>query len=119
MRHYQIARCLQCGLEFNASFLGGGEDGETFDQHYFLVDHRSAFAPYLHDYRRDPSLPVFEHRLAQIESQIPAGSVLDVGPGLGTFLRLARERGWKTQAVDISHFTARHIRERHAIDVFR
>lgn len=116
---YQIARCVSCDVLFNSAFRGGGEEGETFDQNYFLNVHSSAFASHVEDYRRDPSVPVFDRRLDFIESRVPRGRLLDVGPGLGTFLCVARDRGWEVAGLDISQFNVTHIREKHGIDMFR
>ena len=42
-------------------------------------------------------------RLAELEKQRqPKGHLLDVGCGIGTFLRLAREQGWEPHGVDPS-----------------
>lgn len=118
LKHYNIVRCSQCGFDFNAHFAGGGDTGDTFDEAYFLEVHGAAFRDYQKDFRRDPSLQLFLRGLDKIESYISPGRVLDVGPGLGTFLCVAREKGWLPQGVDVSHFATRHIKEVHGIDVF-
>ena len=118
LQTYDIRRCQTCDTDFNAAFAGGGSDGELFGREYFEVSHKEAFAPQFDDYRHDPSLPVFIRRLEQIEQSIGVGSVLDVGPGLGTFLRVARERGWSVHGVEISRFASDFIRRRHQVDVF-
>jgi 2-polyprenyl-3-methyl-5-hydroxy-6-metoxy-1,4-benzoquinol methylase len=61
---------------------------------------------------------VFLDRLVQIESTMGVGTVLDVGPGLGTFLRLAAERGWRAEGVEVSAFAAEFIRRQHKLPVF-
>lgn len=118
LRSYDIHKCTSCGGEFNASFEGGGSDGQLFDREYFEVQHKEAFAQQFRDYREDPSLPVYTRRLAQIESRIGIGRVLDVGPGLGTFLRTARDHGWRAEGVELSSFAAEFIRKTHGVPVF-
>lgn len=115
---YEIHRCRSCGTEYNASFSGGGGDGQLFSRDYFEVQHREAFAAQFDDYRNDPSLPVFRRRLDQIESLIGIGSVLDIGPGLGAFVRLASDRGWRAEGVEVSAFAADFIRRQHGLPVF-
>src|SRR5690606_6955751 len=115
---YDIHECLRCTTAFNASFTGGGGDEELFGRSYFEVQHKEAFAGSLRDYRADPSLPVFVRRLEQIEQLIGVGRVLDVGPGLGTFLRAARERGWDVQGVELSAYAAEFIRRTHRLPVY-
>ena len=118
LQSYDIHRCQSCNADFNASFVGGGADGQLFSREYFEVQHKEAFAHQLQDYRLDPSLPVFARRLAQIEQAIGVGRVVDVGPGLGTFLRLARDRGWHAEGVEMSAFASDYIRRTHRLDVF-
>ena len=115
---YEIHHCSSCDTEFNASFAGGGADGQLFDRTYYEVRHKEAFADQFNDYRRDPSAPVFLARLRQIEARVGVGSVLDVGSGLGTFLRLARDNGWHAEGVEVSAFAARFARETHGLRVF-
>jgi 2-polyprenyl-3-methyl-5-hydroxy-6-metoxy-1,4-benzoquinol methylase len=115
---YDIHRCHACNADFNASFVGGGGDGQLFSRQYFEVQHKEAFAQQLEDYRLDPSLPVFARRLSQIEQAIGVGRVVDVGPGLGTFLRVARDRGWHAEGVEMSTFASDFIRKTHQLDVF-
>lgn len=115
---YRINRCRSCAAEFNASFDGGGQAGELFDRTYYEVRHKEAFAAGLEDYHADQSLPVFRRRLEQIEARTGVGTILDVGPGLGTFLRLAHEAGWKSEGVEVSAFAADFIRRTHGLSVF-
>jgi SAM-dependent methyltransferase len=115
---YEIQICAWCDTEFNASFTGGGSDGELFGRDYFEVRHREAFSTQFTDYRHDPSLPVFVRRLEQIEERIGVGRVLDIGPGLGTFLGVARDRGWRAEGVELSAFAADFIRTQHGVPVF-
>ena len=115
--HYRIARCGGCGLEFNADFRhGDGSDG-TFGKEYFTERHHAAFEGALTDYRNDPSVPVFGRRLEQIEKRTARGRLIDVGCGPGTFLRVAKERGWQVEGVDISNFAAAQARAAHGIHV--
>ncbi len=118
LHSYQIHRCLWCETDFNACFVGGGADGELFSRHYFEIQHKEAFTRRAEDYRLDPSCPVFARRLSQIEQAIGVGRVVDVGPGLGTFLRVARDRGWHVEGVELSAFASEFIRRTHQIEVF-
>jgi 2-polyprenyl-3-methyl-5-hydroxy-6-metoxy-1,4-benzoquinol methylase len=118
LHRYQIRRCRACGTEFNASFIGGGADGQLFDCTYYEVRHKEAFEVQFEDYRSDPSAPVFLARLHDIEARIGVGTVLDVGSGLGTFLRLARDNGWDAEGVEVSAFAARFARETHRLRIF-
>ena len=98
--------------------MGGGAEGQSFGRQYFEVQHKEAFAHQFENYRLDPSLPVFARRLSQIEQAIGVGRVVDVGPGLGTFLRVARDRGWHAEGVEMSAFASDFIRRTHQLEVF-
>lgn len=119
LRGYQIRACGACGFLWNADFRGGGEAAGTFSRDYFLVHHRAGFAPQIADFRNDLSLPVYARRLDALEARLGRGRLLDVGPGFGTFLRLARDRGWQVEGVEVSEFAAGQIRAAHGIAVFR
>jgi SAM-dependent methyltransferase len=119
LENYEIHRCQRCGADYNAWFKGGGGTGELFDRDYFEVRHKEAFAAaQFDDHTKDPSAAVFLRRLDQIERALGVGSVLDVGPGLGTFLRLAVDRGWRAEGVEVSAFAADFIRKQHKVPVF-
>jgi 2-polyprenyl-3-methyl-5-hydroxy-6-metoxy-1,4-benzoquinol methylase len=114
---YRIAHCGGCGLEFNADFRHGDSEEGTFGQEYFTERHHAAFEAALTDYRKDPSVPVFTRRLEQLEARTRRGTLIDVGCGPGTFLRVARDHGWKVEGVDISHFAAAQAQASHGIVV--
>ena len=118
LRGYEVVRCAACDLWFNGGFGRGGGAAEVFAAGYYLDRHREAFAPLLEDHQADLSLPVYRRWLERLEATLGRGRLLDVGAGLGTFLRLARDRGWDAAGVEISGFAAAHIRERHGIEVF-
>lgn len=116
---YRIAACGECGLQFNADFQGGGEQNGTFNEDYYRQQHEAAFAAQFGDISTDPSFVVYRHWLEHIEREHKVGRLLDVGSGLGTFLRLACDRGWQAQGVEISRFGVDYARTRHALDVFQ
>jgi SAM-dependent methyltransferase len=118
LRGYEVAECQSCGLQFNAGFGGGRPAAEVFSKEYYLVEHRDFFAAQLADGETDLSEPVYLRHLEQLETFVGRGRLLDVGAGLGTFLRLARERGWDVQGVEISPFAADHIRRTVGVPVF-
>ena len=118
---YRIAGCKQCGFEFHDGFKGGGGDRDMFSAEYYTERHGSAFGTQLAgDYERDPSAPVYGRWLREIASRLPGGSgcILDVGCALGTFLAMARDRGFEPRGVEISQFASSFARERRGLDVF-
>lgn len=115
---HKIAGCGACGLLFNTRFGNGGPAAEVFAAAYYLERHGAGFAPQLADHRADLSLPIYQRWLDELEATLGRGRLLDVGAGVGTFLRLARDRGWDASGTEISSFAAEHIRRHHGIAVF-
>ena len=46
--------------------------------------------------------PIFEKRLRAIEELVPKGRLLDVGCSVGTFMDVARARGWQVAGVELN-----------------
>jgi 2-polyprenyl-3-methyl-5-hydroxy-6-metoxy-1,4-benzoquinol methylase len=115
---YRIARCGACGFEYQPGFRGGGGADGVFSQDYYQVLQQEAFQAQFEDYALDPSAPVFRRWLEAIERRVPRGRILDVGSALGTFLRIAADRGWAEQGVEISRFAAEFAREKRGLSVF-
>jgi 2-polyprenyl-3-methyl-5-hydroxy-6-metoxy-1,4-benzoquinol methylase len=89
-----------------------------FSEAYYRCRHHEAFEAQFDDYHRDPSAGVYQHWLGRIEERLARGGILDVGSALGTFLKIAQERGWTPQGVEISRFAAEFSRERRGLPVF-
>ena len=115
---YKIALCGGCGFEYQPNFAGGGESGEMFSERYFCVQHREAFVHQCQDYALDPSAKIYNRWLERLEATVSPGAILDVGCAFGTFLAIARERGWTARGVEISQFAAQFAREHRDLTVF-
>ena len=116
---YRIAGCVRCGFEFNDGFKGGGGAQDLFSAEYYTHRHGNAFENQLsEDYLRDPSAPVYARWLETISARAGPGRILDVGCALGTFLAMARERGFAPRGVEISQFASSFARDRRGLDVF-
>lgn len=118
LRGYEVAECQSCGLQFNAGFGNGRPAADVFSSEYYLSVHRDFFGAQLSGGETDLSVPVYRRHLERLETMVGRGRILDVGAGLGTFLRLARDRGWDAQGVEISPFAADHIRRTVGVPVF-
>lgn len=118
LTEYRIARCRQCGFEYQDGFAGGGGDDGMFSQDYYQVRHHEAFRAQYDDYASDPSAGVYRHWLERLEGMIPVGRILDVGSALGTFLKIAESRGWNPHGVEISRFAAEFAQTQRGLPVF-
>ncbi|MEJ5359469.1 MAG: class I SAM-dependent methyltransferase [Desulfobacterales bacterium] len=62
---------------------------------------------------------MWAERLKIVERLVPTGRLLDVGCGDGSFLSLARRRGWEVAGTEISPWAAEHAGRRLGQPVFR
>ena len=94
---YQVLRCLRCRLVF----VDPVPAAKTLQEHYE--------GEYYHEWigaQRTPRLAMWEARLDRLGKWAKGGRLLDVGCGEGTFLELARNRGWDVQGTELSRFAA-------------
>jgi SAM-dependent methyltransferase len=61
---------------------------------------------------RSPELRIFRRGLSDLAAMVSPGRLLDVGCARGSFLALARERGWQAEGVELSARHAAHVRAR-------
>ena len=67
----------------------------------------------------DMKLPLFEDLLNQVEKVKKGIRILDVGCGIGLFLKLAKERGWDAYGVDISSEDVGYAKEKYGLEIYR
>jgi 2-polyprenyl-3-methyl-5-hydroxy-6-metoxy-1,4-benzoquinol methylase len=104
---YRVVRCSHCGTIFQNP-QPQIEVSEAYNDKYFSdnyvrnIEQRSAF---------------FKQRLIEIEKFKKPGALLDVGAGIGIFLKCAGENGWKTAGVEPSAVSAAYAKDRFGIDL--
>ncbi len=105
-----LSRCQECGLvateqiprfEYGESYFVEEGTGYDFD------------SPFAKAFDADR----FERELDSFESRGLAGSVLDVGCAVGSFLAHAKARGWEIAGVELSAFARSEASRRLGIDV--
>ena len=113
-----IYRCCRCGL--------GWWDFSSFDPQGFYEEdyYRPASDGNGKGYEDYDSLEpgnalTAKRRLARIRKQAPqARALLDVGCGLGHFLKTARDEGWSVSGYEVSRFAADVVRKRLGVSVY-
>jgi 2-polyprenyl-3-methyl-5-hydroxy-6-metoxy-1,4-benzoquinol methylase len=100
----RVVRCRSCGLVYvnprlSLAALERMYNAQTISRMQYYVQTAA------------DDLPSFRRRLEWIERRRAPGRLLDVGCGPGTFLALARERGWSCRGVDINAASVRRCRE--------
>jgi SAM-dependent methyltransferase len=60
---------------------------------------------------------MWRRRFARVLGADPPGRILDVGAGIGTFLAIARERGWSVEGTEVSTVAILKAHEQHNITI--
>lgn len=103
----KIVRCEVCGLVFTNPQPSPQELERQLSRRFSLEDE-------VLEYQRDKSGML----LRELERLGGPGKILDVGCGWGTFLSVARERGWDGAGVEVRDFIADYARDRVGVPVF-
>ncbi len=64
-----------------------------------------------------PRLELWRRRFEAVMESRPSGSLLDVGAGLGTFLSIARDRGWTVAGTEVSSTAIRYAATAYGIEL--
>lgn len=117
----RVKRCRGCGLVFvdpmptpeqKAEIERLGYEGEILPEvsDFFRNCHR--------DFHDDPVIESFRGGLRWIGAARPPGHLLDVGPGTGIFLHIARtEFGWEPTGIDLCVASAVKAKEEFDLDL--
>jgi len=118
---FNIMRCSACRLVFLDAPKEMEVLKELYDEDYFQTRENYFFNNPINKPQADASngnIEEFDQTLQELEKFVPQNSrLLDVGCGVGVFLCLARDKGWRVQGVDISPFAADYAKERFDLSV--
>lgn len=104
-----VFRCCQCGL----IYAGEIQSSKNIEKHYSKE--------YFEIYLKTEPIHLknrFEKRIKEIKKIKFPGMLLDVGCGVGSFLRLARDEGYETSGVELSRYAAEHAWNNFGLRVF-
>jgi len=118
MPNYSIYSCLICNAEFNADFPPKTSVRESFSKDYYMEVQKEAFADQQSDYTQDPSYRVYLKGLRYIEGLIDGRKLLDVGAGVGAFLKTAHDSRWNVEGVEISPYGSKFIKNKYGFNVY-
>lgn len=120
---FRVMTCVDCGLvaldvpheEGLAEALYGEDYYQKRKEYFFenvITDPEKG--------RENDNIVEFAEALALMGDLAPQrGNLLDVGCGIGVFLRMAREDNWHVKGVDISHFACRYARDLLGLEVLQ
>ncbi len=60
---------------------------------------------------------MWRRRADRVLGGVPVGRLLDIGAGIGTFLAIARDRGWEAEGTEVSTTAIAHARERYGLEI--
>lgn len=103
----RVVECARCGLIFLDPFPAF-DSAAHYDAGYYN--------PWLVEQAR-PRAALWGRRADLLERFARVGRLLDVGCGDGSFLLMARDRGWQVAGTEVSPWAARMLRERHGLAI--
>ena len=101
----RLLKCKACRVVFSDPLPTQAEAEELerlAEAGEILAESADIYTGYGRDFVEDPITRSFRSALARIATIREPGTLLDVGPGTGIFLHLAREAGWRGRGIDIS-----------------
>ncbi|MBS3764425.1 MAG: class I SAM-dependent methyltransferase, partial [Planctomycetes bacterium] len=111
-----LGQCVNCGLIFSPQQLPDKEHLKQYGASYY--QQKDEDSPGLDYFAYEQCwLEGSRKKLAAIGEAIGGGRLLDVGCGVGFFLKVAREEGWDVMGVEVSKWAAEKAREMYDLDV--
>ncbi|MBA7597474.1 Ubiquinone biosynthesis O-methyltransferase [subsurface metagenome] len=107
---YRIVRCQNCGLIYLNPRPEAKELVQLYSREYFTNYYLK---------NREERIVYFQRRLEEIEEFKKGESLLDIGCGVGFFLKVAQEFGWQVEGVEPSPFAVRFARTQYGLRVFQ
>jgi SAM-dependent methyltransferase len=117
----EVLRCASCKAVFLSPERHETPAESLYTKEYFTEREGYFFHDGVADgsERESPHIADFRAGLDLIEARMgPPGSLLDVGCATGSFLSLAKARGWECRGVEVSTFAAAQARERTGCEIF-
>ena len=114
---FDIYRCPKCATDFVAPMPDATVLRKFYDRReWFEAGEWGGYSDY--DLQTEPALPFVENILSSFPPDGTVRSILDVGCGFGSHLRLAYDKGWKCFGIEPSAHARSVIQERHGNDFF-
>lgn len=104
-----VFQCRQCGLIYAGEIQSSRDIEKHYSKEYFEIYLKTEA---VHLKKR------FERRIKEIKKIKFPGVLLDVGCGVGSFLRLAHNEGYKTSGVELSYYASEYARNNLGLSVF-
>jgi len=103
-----VVKCNKCGLIYKNPRI----PEKMVMIRYAVDEYSGAMFP-------DTKKQIYNREISKIESVVKKGKILDVGCGYGEFLKIARERGWAVQGVEVSSKCCRFASGTYGLNIFQ
>jgi len=107
-----LVKCKICGLVYQNPRPSEKEMLRRFTSEPVVLEQKEM----VRDYAK---IELFKKNLKRIERYSPKGRLLDIGCGYGTFLKMAKNRGWQTWGVEISDSEYKHDTQDLGLNIFK
>lgn len=107
------ARCRRCRAEVQIGSELSAEEKFDEEQERYYDEQSVLMSPLLRTIHRNHA----RQRLSMLRRYLPSGRLLEVGPGMGDVLDLAKAAGYEIEGVEHSPVLARKIQEQHDVTV--
>jgi ubiquinone/menaquinone biosynthesis C-methylase UbiE len=107
---FKVVKCRNCGLVYT----NPQPERKLIEEHYSEEYYKEWM-----EKQMERRIPMWKRRIKKIKEYKSKGNLLDVGCGIGTFLRLAKQEDFEIFGTEISEYASRYIKKKLRIDVFR
>ncbi len=110
---FQVVECVDCGLVYVNPRLPDEWIRALYDEAYFRGEGFDPFVRYEEELRNPADKDTWATRvLDRISTVKPSpADLLEIGPGVGHLLRLAKKRGYRVVGLEFSGYAANLLRE--------
>jgi SAM-dependent methyltransferase len=107
----RLVRCSECGFSYANPKLDKMLDEDHYRKHY----HEREAEEFWYKIR----IHFFRRSLREINRFLKKGRLIDVGCGMGYFMDLARNDGWKVKGVEISDYAVSYGQDKLKLDIIK
>jgi len=108
-REHRIVRCKRCGLVYANPRQGKDDLKKIYSKDYFLNYYIE---------NRESRLKYFRRLFQEIPIEKREGRILDVGCGVGFFLKVAEDCGWETYGVEPACYAAEFGQKEYGLNIY-
>ena len=107
----RLVRCRECGLVYINPRHIKEEEKKFYTFRCYESENIRIW--------RDAKIKLFEKALEKIKVYKDRGKLLDIGCGMGYFLKIAQQKGWQTFGVELSKKAGSFAKEKLGLNIFQ